>query len=64
MRTGVNRRYLCNKYKNIISENDDLVDVFVTCGRQLAHDAFRVAQSLEPAFISCWIGQVKTLPVV
>ena len=36
-------------------------DTFVVCWQQLAHDAFRVAQSLDPAFISCWIGQVKLL---
>jgi len=32
--------------------------MYMTCALQLAHDAFKVAQSLDPAFISCWIGQV------
>ena len=24
---------------------------------QLAHEAFKIAQSLEPSYIPCWIGQ-------
>jgi len=47
----------------IIMTKNDIFDVCVTCGEQLAHDAFKVAQSLDPAFISCWIGQVRMLPV-
>lgn len=25
---------------------------------QLAHEAFKKAQSLDPNYVSCWIGQV------
>lgn len=25
---------------------------------QLAHEAFKIAQSLEPLYVNCWIGQV------
>ena len=24
---------------------------------QLAHEAFKIAQSLEPSYVACWIGQ-------
>lgn len=27
---------------------------------QLAHKAFKIAQSLEPLYVNCWIGQVQT----
>ena len=27
---------------------------------QLAHEAYKVAQSLDPNYVSCWIGQVST----
>lgn len=26
---------------------------------QQAHEAFKVAQSLEPSYLMCWIGQVR-----
>lgn len=26
---------------------------------QLAHEAFKIAQSLEPLYVNCWIGQVE-----
>lgn len=26
---------------------------------QLAHEAFKVAQSLDPSYVGCWIGQVN-----
>lgn len=26
---------------------------------QLAHKAFKIAQSLEPLYVNCWIGQVQ-----
>ena len=26
---------------------------------QLSHQAFKVAQSLEPLYVNCWIGQVS-----
>ena len=46
---------------NTVDINNDtcIFDVYITCGHQLAHDAFKVAQSLDPTFISCWIGQVN-----
>jgi len=48
---------------NLLDINPDIFNVYVTRGQQLAHDAFKVAQSLDPTFISCWIGQVNTLAV-
>lgn len=26
---------------------------------RLAHEAFSVAQALDPSFVTCWVGQVK-----
>lgn len=34
------------------------------CDFQLAHEAFKIAQSLEPSYVSCWIGQAIIAEVV
>ncbi|XP_053375489.1 tetratricopeptide repeat protein 37-like [Mercenaria mercenaria] len=31
---------------------------------KLAHEAFKIAQSLEPSYVSCWIGQATIAEVV
>lgn len=40
--------------KCCISELQCIVFLF-----QLAHEAFKKAQSLDPNYVSCWIGQVS-----
>ena len=28
---------------------------------ELAHESFKTAQSLDPAYVQCWIGQVSII---
>lgn len=44
---------LCTKYNGLTYIVDPALLV-----SQLSHEAFKVAQSLEPLYVNCWIGQV------
>jgi len=33
-------------------------------GSQLAHEAFKVAQSLEPSYVASWVGQAIIAEIV
>uniref|UniRef100_W5M043 SKI3 subunit of superkiller complex n=1 Tax=Lepisosteus oculatus TaxID=7918 RepID=W5M043_LEPOC len=43
--------------KTKVSPVHDLPALFLRGPLRLAHEAFKVAQSLEPLYVSCWIGQ-------